>query len=50
MDLRIISPRAESLLPVYKSFGYVEAGTAPFPKEISVKMACHYVLMTKSLV
>jgi GNAT superfamily N-acetyltransferase len=50
MDLRIVSPRAEGLLPVYTRLGYLEAGTAPFPKEIPAKMVCHYILMTKSLV
>ena len=49
MDLRIVSPRAESLLPVYKHLGYSEAGTAPFPADVSAKVPCHYLLMTKSL-
>ena len=49
MDLRIISPRADSLLPFYKHLGYVEAGTAPFPSDVHAKVPCHYLLMTKTL-
>jgi GNAT superfamily N-acetyltransferase len=49
MDLRIISPRAGSLLPVYKRLGYSEAGMAPFPANVPTKVPCHYILMTKSL-
>lgn len=49
MDLRIISPRAESLLPLYKHLGYSEAGTLPFPPEVATKVPCHYVLMRKAL-
>ena len=49
IDLRIISPRAEALLPFYRRLGYSEAGTAPFPVYVTVKVPCHYVLMSKSL-
>jgi GNAT superfamily N-acetyltransferase len=49
MDLRIISPRADSLLPVYKHLGYSENGTLPFPTEVTTKVPCHYVLMAKTL-
>jgi GNAT superfamily N-acetyltransferase len=49
MDLRVISPRAETLLSVYKRLGYSEAGTAPFPADVPTKVPCRYVLMTKSL-
>ena len=49
VDLRIISPRAEALLPFYRRLGYTEAGTAPFPTYVTVKVPCHYVLMSKSL-
>ncbi len=49
MDLRIISPRLDSLLPIYKGLGYTEAGTAPFPADVFTKMPCHYVLMVKAL-
>ena len=50
IDLRIISPRAEALLPFYRRLGYIEAGTAAFPAHVPVKVPCHYVLMSKSLV
>jgi GNAT superfamily N-acetyltransferase len=49
MDLRIISPRLDSLLPLYKRLGYTEAGTAPFPADVPTKMPGHYVLMVKAL-
>jgi GNAT superfamily N-acetyltransferase len=49
MNLRILSPRAEGLLPVYKRLGYSEAGTASFPADVPSKVPCHYLLMTKAL-
>jgi GNAT superfamily N-acetyltransferase len=49
VDVRIISPRAESLLPIYKRLGYLEAGIEPFPPDVPVKAPCHYVLMVKAL-
>lgn len=49
MDLRVISPRAQ-LVPFYRHLHYLEAGTAPFPTEVPVKVPCHYILMTKALV
>ncbi len=49
MDLRIISPRAEELLPFYKHLGYVETETAPFPANVHVKVPCHYIVMAKAL-
>jgi GNAT superfamily N-acetyltransferase len=49
MELRIISPRAESLLPFYQHLGYAQTGTAAFPAEVTTKMPCHYILMTKPL-
>jgi|SRR4051794_29731430 GNAT superfamily N-acetyltransferase len=49
MDLRIISPRAEPLLPLYRHLGYTETGTVPFPTDVTTKVPCHYVLMTKTL-
>lgn len=50
IDLRTISPRAEALLPFYRRLGYTQIGTAPFPLHVPVKVPCHYVLMSKSLV
>jgi len=49
IDLRIISPRAESLLSLYRRLGYAEAGTAPFAANVSTKIPCHFLLMTKAL-
>jgi GNAT superfamily N-acetyltransferase len=49
MELRIISPRAESLLPFYEHLGYKQMGTAPVPAVVRVKVPCHYILMTKPL-
>ena len=49
MDLRIVNVR-EELPPFYRRLGYVETGTAPFPKEIKSKLPCHFVLMSKPLV
>jgi predicted N-acetyltransferase YhbS len=49
MDLRIISPRAESLLPFYQRLGYSQTGTAAFSSDIRPKLLCHYITMAKPL-
>ena len=49
MDLRIISPRAESLLPFYKHLGYTKTGTAPFSSDVQPKVPCQYITMAKPL-
>jgi GNAT superfamily N-acetyltransferase len=49
IDLRIISPRAHDLLPLYARLGYIEAGTSPIPDEGQSKIPCHYIAMTKAL-
>lgn len=49
MDLRIISPRAEALLPFYVHLGYVCTGTAPLPPDAHPKVPCHYITMAKPL-
>jgi GNAT superfamily N-acetyltransferase len=49
MDLRVISPRAEQLLPFYLRLGYRETGTRPFPADLDSKVPAHYVLMSKPL-
>jgi GNAT superfamily N-acetyltransferase len=49
MDLRIISPRAEALLPFYVRLGYVRTGTAPLPPDACPKIPCHYITMAKPL-
>lgn len=48
VDLRIISPR-DSLPAFYCCLGYVETGTAPFAPDVPLKVAAHYILMSKSL-
>lgn len=48
IDLRIISPRTP-LPKFYEHMGYAETGTAPFAADVPVKVACHYVLMSKQL-
>ena len=49
VDLRIISARTP-LPSFYRHLGYVETGTAPFTPDVPVKVPCHYILMSKSLV
>ena len=51
MDLRVVSPRAEILLPIYRRLGYVEAGTEEYPPVLVEKMTLpgHFILMTKQL-
>jgi GNAT superfamily N-acetyltransferase len=51
MDLRVVSPRAEQLLPVYRKLGYVETGTQEYPAVLMEKMAIpgHFILMAKAL-
>jgi len=49
IDLRIISPRAATLVPLYARLGYIETGAEPFPAEVVTKIPCHYIAMTKSL-
>jgi GNAT superfamily N-acetyltransferase len=49
MDLRVISPRAEQLLPFYQHLGYTQTGTAPFSSDVKPKVSCHYITMAKPL-
>jgi len=49
MDLRIISPRAESLLPFYQHLGYAQNGTAPIASDVTPKVPAHYITMAKLL-
>jgi GNAT superfamily N-acetyltransferase len=51
MDLRVVSPRAEQLLPVYRKLGYAETGTQEYPAVLMEKMAIpgHFILMAKAL-
>ena len=47
-DLRIISARSD-LVPMYKHLGYEETGTTPMPPEISLKIPCQFINMSKPL-
>jgi GNAT superfamily N-acetyltransferase len=51
MDLRVVSPRAEQLLPVYRKLGYVETGTEEYAAALVEKMAIpgYFILMEKQL-
>jgi hypothetical protein len=49
MDLRVISARAEELLPFYRRLGYVFIRTEPFPANLVSKMPSHFILLSKSL-
>jgi GNAT superfamily N-acetyltransferase len=50
LHLRVISPRAEALLPFYLKRGYVQTGTAPLDAAApSPKVPCHYITMVKNL-
>jgi hypothetical protein len=48
MDLRIVNVRKE-LPSFYHHRGYIETGTEPFPQDLSPKLPCHFVTMSKSL-
>jgi len=49
MDLRVISARADELLPFYRRLGYEFVRTEPFPADLATKAPCHYILMSKPL-
>lgn len=49
MDLRTVNLRTDNLA-FYGRRGYVETGTEPFPEELSPKLPCHFVNMSKPLV
>ena len=48
LDLRVVNLR-EELPPFYRQRGYAETGTSPFPADQPVKLACHFVEMSKEL-
>lgn len=48
MDLLVVNLRSE-LPPWYRSLGYEENGTAPFPADPPPKQDCHFIRMTKEL-
>jgi GNAT superfamily N-acetyltransferase len=51
MDLRVVSPRADSLLPLYRRLGYDETGREEYPAALVEKMTIpgHFILMAKQL-
>ncbi|HKV79889.1 MAG TPA: hypothetical protein VJP02_17200 [Candidatus Sulfotelmatobacter sp.] len=48
MDLKIIDLREDNCA-FYKRRGYIETGTEPFPCELTTKLPCHFVNMSKPL-
>ena len=48
LDLRIVNLRTENHA-FYRRRGYLETGTEPFPAELSTKLPCHFVNMSKRL-
>lgn len=48
MDLRIINLREDNH-GFYQRRGYVETGIEPFPSELTTKLPCHFVNMSKPL-
>lgn len=48
MDLRIVNVRQE-LPSFYRNRGYIEIGTEPFPPNLTPKVPCHFVKMSKPL-
>jgi GNAT superfamily N-acetyltransferase len=49
VDLRIVSARTP-LPAFYRHFGYQETGTALLPPDAPVKVPCHFILMSKTLI
>lgn len=48
MDLRIVNLRTENEV-FYRRRGYVETGTEAFPPDLTTKLPCHFVNMSKPL-
>ncbi len=48
VDLRIVNLRTENHA-FYSRRGYVETGTEPFPPELTPKLPCHFINMSKPL-
>jgi hypothetical protein len=48
MDLKTIDLRKDNRA-FYKGRGYVETGTEPFPSDLTTKLPCHFVNMSKPL-
>jgi GNAT superfamily N-acetyltransferase len=48
IDIHVVNLRTE-LPPYYRSLGYVESGTLPFPDPSRATRPCHMIVMTKTL-
>jgi predicted N-acetyltransferase YhbS len=48
MDIRVVNLRAD-LPAFYKKRGYIETGTSPFPVDVTTKVPCHFIEMSKEL-
>ena len=51
MDLRVVSPRREQLVPFYLRMGYTQRGTQEYPQELVAEMEQpgHFILLAKQL-
>jgi GNAT superfamily N-acetyltransferase len=51
MDLRVVSPRADLLLPLYRRLGYEETGREEYPAVLVEKMTIpgYFIVMAKAL-
>jgi GNAT superfamily N-acetyltransferase len=48
VDLRVVSARSELLL-FYERLGYAPTRTSPIPREIELKIPCHFIHLSKKL-
>jgi len=48
IDILIVNLR-EELPAFYGKRGYVETGTSPFPSDVTTKLPCHFINMSKAL-
>lgn len=48
VDLRVISARSE-LVAFYEKLGFTVQGTSEMPATVPLKVACHYIHMSKNL-
>jgi GNAT superfamily N-acetyltransferase len=48
-DMKIVNVRTE-LQMLYRRWGYMEIGTAPYDDPVPTKMPVHFILMSKALV
>lgn len=48
VDILVVNLRAE-LPAFYGNRGYTETGTSPFPTDVTTKMPCHFINMSKEL-